>query len=384
MLQDVHNTFSFIKYEQGNIMNKMNQTEPLNAQIALIQRAVDAVVQNTPIRLRFIHGPTETSVVRSNDDLQATFDINGVLRKYDVEIKTGIKGRADLEAIAWRKAGLPVDTILVTAHMTLALAEECVRLKLQFIDLAGNIYLHASGQYIFIVGRSPNAEVKRLKSMAGQSVASASASALRMIFTFLCEPDLLNRPYREIASAAGVALGTIGPVLEDLRERRLISGADKRHGRRILDISGLREEWISNYPLRLRPKLNAQHFSAMDASWWQDVRIPSGKAWWGGEVAAAKLTGYLQPITQTLYVKPEERTDIILSFAKQHRLRADHAGSIEILDAFWEFGERDIFLQPTAPRLLVLADLLSSREARNLEVAALLRKEIEHDDANFS
>lgn len=369
-------------------MNKMNPIESPSmasmAELGLIQDAIDAVVRTTAVPLRVIDSPHETFL--PNNDIFITLAVNDVPRQYCVEVKIRIKARAELEAITRRKSDSVANILLVTAHMTPALAEECVRLGLQFIDLAGNIYLHAPDQYVFIIGRAANAEIRHLKSITGkQTAASASVSALRMIFVLLCEPHLINRPYREIAAAAGIALGTVGPVLKDLSERRLISGADSSHGRRLLDLLGLREEWISNYPLRLRPKLNVQRFNAMDVSWWGDVFIPPGKAWWGGEVAAAKLTGYLRPVTQTLYVKPVEREELLFSLVKHHRLRADHAGSIEILDAFWLFDEKkDTFEPPIAPRLLVLADLLSSREPRNLEVAALLRNEIERDDVNCS
>jgi hypothetical protein len=179
--------------------------------------------------------------------------------------------------------------------MTSMLAEACVQRDLQFIDLAGNMYLHPPGQHVFIIGRSPNAEIKRLKRTAGQSAASASASALRLIFVILCDPYFVNRPYRDIAAAAGIALGTVGAVFEDLRERRLLTGLDSGHGRRLLDVDGLRDEWVTGYPLRLLPKLNVQRFSAAEPSWWEAAEIPAGRAWWGGEVAANRLTRQLPP-----------------------------------------------------------------------------------------
>jgi|SRR5471032_232553 len=190
-----------------------------------------------------------------------------------------------------------------------------------------------------------------------------------MIFALLCEPLLLNRSYREIAAAAGI----VGPVLEDLRERRLLTGKAGRHGRRFLDHERLRDEWVTNYPLRLLPKLNAQRFTAQDSSWWESAEIPVGKAWWGAEVAASRLTRQLGPITQMLYVNPDARQDLTLALAKRHRLRADPSGPIAIIDAFWSLGEssRD---QDTAPALLVYADLIRTREPRNLEAAALIRE----------
>jgi hypothetical protein len=216
-------------------------------------------------------------------------------------------------------------------------------------------------------------DLAKRSSAFKRATGQAAAAALRMIFALLCEPPLLDRSYREIATAAGIALGTVGPVLEDLRERLLLTDKDGRHSRRFLDHERLRDEWVTNYPLRLLPKLNAQRFTAQDSSWWESAEIPVGKAWWGAEVAASRLTRQLGPITQMLYVNPDARQDLTLALAKRHRLRADPSGPIAIIDAFWSLGEssRD---QDTAPALLVYADLIRTREPRNLEAAALIRE----------
>ncbi|MFP3710298.1 type IV toxin-antitoxin system AbiEi family antitoxin, partial [Paraburkholderia sp. SIMBA_009] len=133
-----------------------------------------------------------------------------------------------------------------------------------------------------------------------------------------------------------MALGTVGSVLDDLRERGLLAGTDDR---RLLDPAALRQEWAINYPLRLLPKLNVQRFAVADPSWWQHAGLPAGQAWWGGEVAAAKLTGQLRPAAQTLYVEPTARPAVTMALAKRHRLRADPAGTLEIIDAFWHLDE---------------------------------------------
>lgn len=196
-----------------------------------------------------------------------------------------------------------------------------------------------------------------------------------LLFNILSARELINRPYREIASSAGVALGTVGSVFDDLRERGLLAGSDHR---RLLDTAALRDEWAINYPLRLLPKLNVQRFAVGDPSWWQQAELPSGQAWWSGEVAAAKLTGQLRPASQTLYIEPAARPAAIMALAKRHRLRADPGGALEIIDAFWHLDETRM-QQLTVPPLLVYSDLQRSREPRNAEVAMLIRDQLETD-----
>ncbi len=45
-----------------------------------------------------------------------------------------------------------------------------------------------------------------------------NASGLKVIFTFLLVPQLVSETYRTIAETSGVLLGTIGWVLNDLKE----------------------------------------------------------------------------------------------------------------------------------------------------------------------
>jgi hypothetical protein len=320
----------------------------------------------------------------SRYDASLTLDFNGVAQHYQIEAKNHIRGLAEISTIAQGKRHTAVPILLITPHLTPTQAEECVLHDLQFLDLAGNMYLHAPGQQALVIGRSASAEIKLLKRAADRSSISASASALRMIFTFLCEPGFINKPYREIAAAAGVALGTIGPVLDDLRQRRLLTGADHSHGRRILDRKALRDEWLISYPLRLLPKLNTQRFTAPDPLWWEGAQISAGAAWWGGEIAAAKLSGQLRPITQTLYVKPAVRQELLFGLVKQHRLRADPVGAFEIIDTFWDFGGTTAH-KTIVPPLLIYADLVRTREPRNLELASLIFEGMERaDESDFS
>lgn len=64
--------------------------------------------------------------------------------------------------------------------------------------------------------------------------------------------------------------------------------------------------------------------------------------------------------------------------AHAHRLRADYAGNVEILDAFWDFPP-DANRKDVTPPILVYADLIATLDPRNLEIARDIRaKFIDH------
>jgi hypothetical protein len=200
---------------------------------------------------------------------------------------------------------------------------------------------------------------------------AGTATHLRVIFALLCKPELLNAPYRNIVQVAGVALGTIGWVFNDLTDRGFTTGGQRKGDRVMLERKRLIEEWITNYPIKLRPKLNPRRFKAPKPDWWKELDITQYGAQWGAEVAAEKLTGYLRPNTVTIYLH-NGRQDLTRLVAK-NRLRPDVQGDIEILDAFWEFDDEQPMAQ-TVPPLLAYADLMATLDPRNMEAARLIHE----------
>jgi hypothetical protein len=188
-----------------------------------------------------------------------------------------------------------------------------------------------------------------------------------------CNRKLLNAPYRDIVDAAGVALGAIGRVFFDLKARGYITGGKKKGDRRLLEPARLFEEWVTNYPIKLRPKLNPHRFKADDVDWWRNTRLHNLEAFWGGEVAAERLTRYLKPANCTIYIKPDFAQNTLRQLVTENRLRADPNGNIEILNAFWNLPG-DTAYPDVVPPILAYADLVATLDPRNLETAKLLRE----------
>ncbi len=264
--------------------------------------------------------------------------------------------------------------VLVAPYLTAELAKHCRdKLGLQFIDTAGNAYLRAPGLYIFVRGERP----QELAATTMGTRGGGTATALRVVFVLLCKPELLNAPYREIVTAAGVALGAVGWVFFDLERRGHVVGGRRKRNRRLVEATRLLDEWATNFPIKLRPKLNPRRFRAPDPGWWERARLEEG-ARWGGEVAAAKLTDYLKPATCTIYLDPRKAREALATLVRENRLRTDPKGNIEILDAFWNLPPEGTH-HDLVPPLLVYADLMATLDPRNLEVAKRIRTQyIEH------
>ena len=113
-----------------------------------------------------------------------------------------------------------------------------------------------------------------------------------------------------------------------------------------------------------------------DENWWKDIQMDPTLAQWSGEVAAAKLTGYLKPSTITLYADKNRLGELVIA----NRLKKDPQGNIEIFERFWPlgngFGDGD-----TTHPILIYADLAAIGNQRTMETARIIYEQ--HIDRSF-
>ena len=349
----------------------MVTTAPIHDERRLLgelERALDALKRTTGLEG---HVVAREFNVGKDQRADALIEIkkDGQLHRFLVEAKTRVDRIAALGHLKARHDLLGERHLLFAPYITTTIAKQCRNLDIAFLDTAGNAYLQAPGLYVFVAGEKPAGLTAAIMGTGG----GGTATAHRVVFVLLCKPELLNAPYREIVDAAGVALGAIGWVFFDLEGRGFVAGKQIKRNRRFLEPIRLFDEWVTNYPIKLRPKLNPQRFTAPNPDWWRKVGLTDLGACWGGEVAAARLTDYLKPEICTLYLDPQKGRDALTKLVATHRLRADPEGKIEILDKFWNLPADPIH-PDVVPPILAYADLVASLNPRNLEVANLIRE----------
>ncbi len=257
----------------------------------------------------------------------------------------------------------PHPLLVAAPHVDLAAAERARELGLAFVDLAGNAHLRGPGLFVFVAGRRAVAKPRPVRAPR-----ALTPAGLRVVFALLLRPERVGAPLRQLAADAGVGLGTAAAVMEDLAVRGHLTppGAGEV---RLLDVRRLAEEWTILYPVRLRPKLVRGRYAAADAAWWEAAALAPGRAVFGGEVAADRMTGQLKPARVTVYAWGAPGEIIVAN-----RLRPDERGAVEILDAFWTPAEGIDRVAAVAPPLLVYADLMATGDPRNVEVARVVRE----------
>jgi len=315
------------------------------------------------------------------------YDARVYLPDQDVGILIEIKKWAqhvNLGALIDQVNKLPQPGVLVADFINPNMAKKLRAANVQFIDTAGNAFLNIPPTYIYIRGNRP-ANLEPTKAGRTEAFGRAfTATGLKVVYAFLCDPDLVNAPYRDIAEAAGVAIGTVGWVINDLKADRYIADFRRRRGRRLIEYRALLDRWTEAYPEKLRPKNIIGIFEAPNDKWWKEVDIRDFRAFWGGEIAGAKLTDFLTPEVATIYVAEGEETKLIMAL----RLRTAHrrkfgqeTGLTYLYRAFWPHTEdRDELVDP----VLAYADLIATADTRNREVANLIfenhiAKRIERD-----
>lgn len=299
-------------------------------------------------------------------------------KKYDfvVEVKH-VDRFTTITQVKHQLEAFDLAPLLIAPKLTDAAIDNCKELGLNFIDLAGNAYINVADLLVLIKGQKTN-QYNQHNHFKGNK--TLTPTNLRMVFALLCNPVLLNAPYREIAKVAGIALGAVGWGFNDLAARAFTLGDGKKNNRVFVQQEKLIQEWVTNYPIKLRPKLNPKRFKADNLDWWKYLLVKKYEAQWGGEVAAKKLTHYLKPNFYTIYLQGKETKKNLNRLIVENRLVPDPHGDIEILEAFWDFDDPE-FLPEVVPTLLVYADLVASNDPRNLETAKLIYDRLQY--ANY-
>ncbi len=269
------------------------------------------------------------------------------------------------QTLKFGEKGHIVFTDYVTPHIGKLFRDHGI----QFIDTCGNAFINHEPYYVFIIGNKAELTTKqKLRPMTGKMTTTAG---LKVLFALLDTPGLINKPYRAIAQQAGVALGGIPQVINNLKEEGFI--AERKGNRRLLYKDKLLTKWIEHYPAKLRDKQKYGQFTAPANDWWQDFPMERYSGEWGGETGAAILHNYLTPEIHTAYLPKEEK----INFYQAAQLKPDREANrldrhvIELIEPFWPQDNNQTF----APLLVIYADLIQTGEARNIEAAKLIYKD---------
>lgn len=239
--------------------------------------------------------------------------------------------------------------LLIAGSLIPSVRKELQEKEISYIEENGNIFILNDGTFILIDTRKP------IKNKKDTTKKAFTKTGLKLVFSFLINPELINDNQRNISEKSGVSLGTVPKVIKTLKE----AGFLITH--KINYIWQNRKElltrWINDYETILKPKLFRARYDLRKD--WREIELNQGETQWGGEPAGDVLTGYLRPEEYILYSNESP-----INLMQNYNLKPNSEGELLVYEKFWS-GDSG----PIAPHLLVYTDLILKEDKRCRETA---------------
>ncbi|MEJ2881062.1 type IV toxin-antitoxin system AbiEi family antitoxin [Pedobacter sp. GR22-6] len=257
--------------------------------------------------------------------------------------------------------------LLVSKYIPKPLKQTLKEKEICYLEASGNCFIRARGLYVYI-NDQPVTEVRQTAEGKLWNVAG-----LKFLFGVLQQPELLNAPYRTIARQTKVALGTVGPLIEELEAEgfmKVNKGLKNKKVKFLDQRDRLLERWATLYYANLRPKLIKGAFRFMNPKarqHWKDITTEGFL--WGGENAGAVLTNFLDPELFSIYTKEKP-----LELMKKLKLVPDQKGELVMVEQFWDQLPHQSDANGAVPPLIAYAELINSMDSRCHETAVRIKK----------
>jgi len=316
-----------------------------------------------------INIPVEVESRKKEHDTLLTLNEKQFVIEANPEVRASNKGivLSNLNELQER-SNRPI--IVIAKFIATDIAREFKEQEINYIDIAGNTFIKNQKLFIYISGQQSHKLAKTNQSRAFQE------AGIKLIFNLLKTPENLQFSYRELSELTGISIGSVSNVIKELEDLNFILKTNKK--RILKNTRDLLDRWIIAYNDVLKPRILKKRMrfaNYKDYNSWNTLPIHEIEDinLWGGEPAAAILTGQLQPEIFTIYTNASWQ-----NVAMKLKLVPDEKGDIEILHMFWKekkkFREKYI-----TPSLLVYADLISSGHERNIEIAKqLINNELQY------
>jgi hypothetical protein len=345
----------------------MPRLEPYLALLATWMPGVDARVVRQPRqgRARF-----DAAVVwmGPRGAVRYLAEVKANLQNQDVRVVIDqLRRWQDHLPAAERAARLLVLAPTVRPHQAAVLQHAGV----DYVDLAGNAHLTGPGLFVHVEGRAP------AKPPLGRR-GRPNRGWVKTVLTLLVQPDLVNRPYRETAAQADVALGTVAACIQDLVARGLL--VDGKARRELTERQQLVALWVQAYVDVLRPKLAERRFQVHGKTKqdiWERLQhaLGKGKVRWAltGAAAAERRTHFFYAEDTEIYapITVFDDRELLKRLVAQPTTRD---GNLVVIEPPAPAATPAVAHErpPVAPDLLAYAELRYRGTGQALEAAEML------------
>lgn len=301
--------------------------------------------------------PVYIESIRKDTDIMLT--IGGEMF-YGFARKTGRRTNLSI-ALPFIEQEISKNRIIIADYLTRKTAEYLKENSINYIDTVGNVFIKTKNIFVFTY-----ADVTGYKKTASRTKAFHEAG-LKLILLLISNPESINFSFRKLAEMAGVSLGSVSNIFDDLEKNNFILRSNYK--RVLKNKKELIERWVIAYNDVLKPRITKRKLRAAGVSFstQQILNLKSkNPIYLGGEPGAQLLTNYLIPKHYIIFSDED-----FAYIGKELRLIPDEEGEIELLSPFWS-NKINLKNEFVAPPLVVYADLLNSGVIRNLEAAKII------------
>lgn len=132
---------------------------------------------------------------------------------------------------------LGLQPLIISERIGPSVAKLARDMSISYVDRSGNMHIESEGLLLHIEGRSPSA--LRQKSPAG-----FTKTELQVVLSLVNRQGLIDRSVRDIAEMVGINRGSVQSALTKLKERGYVASYGLR------DLDRLFEEWRESYLVR--------------------------------------------------------------------------------------------------------------------------------------
>lgn len=339
--------------------------------IDLIDRSLLALEQNIGLAVKVDYN----NIQLNGNDKDEDAHIHLYYKEQNWSFKTNVKTGVSLPSLKHIPKSTTTDQLIVLDYASVEMAEALKEKNIFFMDAAGNAFIQRDNIFIFIKGNPKPAflstqQPKRLFQETG----------LKILFLLLNEPQLVEKPHRDIAYLSNTSPASVSYVIEELKDLYFLIYTE-RQKRKLINLPQLLRRWAVAYQENLKPKYHRGYFNfkRLDVKFnLENIildKLPLTH--FGGELGFNLITQHLEPQKFIFY-----SNNRLNEFVQHLSIYPDKNGIIEIFDVFWNehiainyFSKnRYSHKSKIVSAILIYADLINSFDGRNQEAAKMIEK----------
>jgi hypothetical protein len=330
------------------------------------------IIDHSIYRLQQLFGDQLAVLFKEDKRLSGATEIDGTFNLDGDKVPFMVREEltlGQLKQLHKRELGAFGKVVLLLGYSDEAQREYCRDQKINFLDQAGNCFINLPSLRVAVDG-IPNLQPSRTASRAFQK------SGLKLLYAFERAPGLLRHPFKNIGESVGIAKGTVGEAMTDLRRGGFLEGQGEE--RVLVNGRKLVEKWAYSYLELLRPTLHRGFYNYRGDNIVKDIcgNDEKNEIHYSGTYAADQRANYLRGFDAIIY------SDLRLSELRE-KLQLVPIGkkpvgeTIEVLHAIEPVNVIPMGYHHLVGDLILYADLINSNDTRVLDAAEkLLNNEI--------